>query len=211
MGGLGSYARVRDGLPFFEQRDLFGEQLINRRLAQRQVASSFASARHLLAEVFAYHRRTEFIGEYMPKVDGGTMYYALEARSPFLDHKLWEFAAALPPTIRFHGGRLKSVLREIVARHVGPDVAYRAKRGFTIPAERWLLTQWRGSFEQLRSQTRLESQGWIKKGRISAEVESALQAGAVAKQLWYLLVLENWFSLQNSPAPELAGVTTEFQ
>lgn len=211
MGGLGAYARVRDGLPFFEHRDLFGERLENRQLAQRQVDPSFASARHLLADVFAYHRRTEFIGEYMPKVDGGTMYYALEARSPFLDHKLWEFAAALPPAIRFHRKRLKSVLREIVARRVGPDVAYRAKRGFTIPAEKWLLTQWSGSFERLRSETRLELQGWTKKGRISEEVDNALQTGAVAKQLWYLLVLENWFSHQSTQAPELAGVATELR
>jgi asparagine synthase (glutamine-hydrolysing) len=211
MGGLGAYTRVRDGLPFFEQHGLFGEKLEDRRLAQRQMNASFASARHLLSDVFAYHRKTEFIGEYMPKVDGGTMYYALEARAPFLDHKLWEFAAALPPGIRFRGERLKSVLREIVARRVGAGIANLPKQGFTIPAEKWLLTKWRGSFERLRSQTQLESDGWIRKGGISTEIENALRAGAVAKQLWYLLVLENWFSHQNRTAPVLAGATAELQ
>ncbi len=210
-GGLGAYTRVRDGLPFFERHSLFGERLENRKLAQRQISASFTSARRLLSDVFAYHRRTEFVGEYMPKVDSGTMYYALEARSPFLDHKLWEFAAALPPAIRFHDGRLKSVLREIVARRVDPEVAYRPKQGFTIPAEKWLLTQWRGSFERLQSRTQLESQGWIKEGSISAEIRHALQAGLIAKQLWYLLVLENWFCHQSRPAAELTGVIAEIR
>ncbi|HEY7304978.1 MAG TPA: asparagine synthase (glutamine-hydrolyzing) [Bryobacteraceae bacterium] len=211
VGGLGAYTRVRDGLPFFEHRNLLGERLQDRKLTQRQMSPSFASARRLLPDVFAYHLRTEFIGEYMPKVDGGTMYHGLEARAPFLDHKLWEFAAALPAGIRFHGGRLKAVLREIVARRVGTEVANRPKQGFTIPAEKWLLTHWRRSFEQLRSQTLLESEGWIAKGRIAGEMESALHTGAVAKQLWYLLVLENWLSHQHRQAPVLEDATAGVQ
>lgn len=206
MGGLGAYTRVRDGLPFFERHDLLGERLQDRKLAQREMEASFESARRLLADVFSYHLRTEFAGEYMTKVDGGTMYYALEARAPFLDHKLWEFAAALPSRIRFYGGRLKAVLREILARRVGSDVANRPKQGFTIPAEKWLLTQWRSSFEQLRTKTFLESEGWITKGRVPLEVERAQQAGTVPKQLWYLLVLENWFRHQQRQAPVFEGV-----
>jgi asparagine synthase (glutamine-hydrolysing) len=204
---LGAYTRVRDGLPFFEQRNLLGERLQDRKLAQRQMSQSFASARRLLPDVFAYHLRTEFIGEYMPKVDGGTMYHGLEARAPFLDHKLWELAAALPARIRFHGGHLKAILREIVARRVGTEVARRPKQGFTIPAEKWLLTHWRSSFERLRSQTLLESEEWIKKGRIAREMESALEAGTAAKQLWYLLVLENWLSHQQRQAPVFEDAT----
>jgi asparagine synthase (glutamine-hydrolysing) len=210
MGGLGAYTRVRDGLPFFERHNLLGARLQDRKLAQRQMRASFESARRLLSDVFAYHLRTEFAGEYMTKVDGGTMYHALEARAPFLDHKLWEFAAALPPQIRFYGGRLKAVLREIVARRVGSEVANRPKQGFTIPAEKWLLTQWRSSFEQLRAKTFLESEGWITKGRVPLEIERAMQTGAVPKQLWYLLVLENWFRHQERQASifegEIAGV-----
>ena len=41
----------------------------------------------------------------MTKVDGATMNYALEARSPFLEHRVWDFAASLPFGLRLHGGR----------------------------------------------------------------------------------------------------------
>lgn len=201
MGGLGAYTRVRDGLPYFTEHGLLGNRLQGRKLAQREMRASFASARRLLADVFAYHRKTEFSGEFMPKVDGGTMYFALEARAPFLDQKMWEFAAALPPEIRFRGGTLKAVLREIVRRHVGADVATRRKQGFTIPAEKWLLTHWRTAFERLRSGTLLESEGWIRKGSVAPEVDRAVQAGAVPKQLWYLLVLENWLHARARSLP----------
>ncbi len=204
-GGLGAYTRVRDGLPYFEARSLFGAQLKGHQLRQRQMPPAFGSARKLLSDVLSYHRRTEFTGEFMVKVDGGTMYHALEARAPFLDHKIWEFAAALPAQVRFHGGQLKAILREIVRRHVGAEVADRRKQGFTIPGNKWLLTQWRGAFDLLRSNTLLEQQGWIQTGAIARELDGAFARESVSKQLWYLLVLENWLRKQPRSVPALCG------
>ncbi|MBV9085446.1 MAG: hypothetical protein JOZ62_22450 [Acidobacteriaceae bacterium] len=129
------------------------------------------------------------------------MHYALEARAPFLDQKLWEFAAALPPGIRFHGGQLKSILRAIVRRRIGADVADRPKQGFTIPAEKWLTGHWRSALDCLRSGSVLEREGWIRRGSMGPQIERSLQAGSAPKQLWYLVVLENWFRKQVKPAP----------
>lgn len=209
VGGLGSYNRVRDGIPFFEERSLFGKRLQGRKLAQRLIPPSSSSARRLLWDVFMYHRETHFTSEFMPKVDASTMYYALEARAPFLDHKLWEFAAALPPRIRFHGGALKAVLREIARRRINPSVATRRKQGFIIPAEKWLAGRWRSQFESLRSMTRLAQQGWIHQPALQHEIDRAIQSGEVPQQLWYLLVLENWLQKNNNAvgarSPVVAG------
>ncbi len=57
MGGLGAYNRVRTGLPYFEERSLLGERLQDLRLPQRDMPPSLDSARHLLDEVFRYHRQ----------------------------------------------------------------------------------------------------------------------------------------------------------
>jgi asparagine synthase (glutamine-hydrolysing) len=191
-GGLGAHARAHDGLPYYERRSLLGERLSGRKLPQREIAESLPSARRLLYDVFAYHRRMHFTSEFMPKVDGGTMYYSLEARAPFLDHKLWEFAAALPPEIRFHGGRLKAVLREIARRRVGPEVATRAKQGFIVPMEKWLATRWSGLLDELQGGTALESGGWVRRGALTEPLRGAAQRGWVPAQLWRLLVLEHW-------------------
>lgn len=191
-GGLGAVAQAHDGLPYFERQQLLGEKLAGLPLDCRQVPWSMASARRLLSDFLEYQQKMWFVAEYMTKVDGGTMYHALEARSPFLDHVLWEFAAALPYRLRLRGGSLKAVLREIVRRRVSPEVAARRKQGFTIPVERWLASRWSTALEEIARESRLEQNGWIRSGSLLAPVQKALASGAVPKQLWYVLVLEHW-------------------
>lgn len=200
LGGLGAYTQIRDGVPFYFEQGVVGENLAGLKLRQRQMPHSFTSARRLLSDVLDYHRRTEFLGEYMPKVDGGSMLHAIEARAPFLDQKLWEFAAALPASIRFHGGQLKAVLREIVRRRLGAEIADRPKQGFTVPAEKWIATRWRSSFDLLRGRTELENGGWVQRGSVERLVDQAVANESAPKQLWYLLVLENWLRHQRATA-----------
>ncbi|HXJ39249.1 MAG TPA: asparagine synthase (glutamine-hydrolyzing), partial [Bryobacteraceae bacterium] len=118
-GGLGAVARAHNGLPYYTGR--LGQRLAGLELAQRTIPLSAQSARKLLEEFLDYQQRMWFVAEFMTKVDGATMYYGLEARSPFLDHKLWEFAAAIPQDVRLRGGVLKAILREIVSRRISPE------------------------------------------------------------------------------------------
>ena len=201
-GGLSRRFAVHDGLPYYRERGILGRQLVERELAQRQIPPSLASARRLLWEVFTDQRERHFVSEFMVKVDGGTMYYALEARAPFLDQKIWEYAAALPPQVRFHGGKLKAVLREIVRRRVGPNVAFREKQGFTVPVERWLAERWSGMLDRLRQGTALERDGWVRTGSLEAPLGYALRRRWVPVQLWRLLVLEHWLEKSQAQALE---------
>jgi asparagine synthase (glutamine-hydrolysing) len=203
-GGLGAYARVHDGLPYFEQRAMFGPRLQGMTLGQRQIPASLASARRLLPEVFDFHFRMQFLCEFMQKVDGGTMYHAIEARSPFLDQKLWEFGAALSPQVLLRGGQLKAVLREIVHRHIGPRVALRRKQGFTIPGERWLAGRWSGAWDRLKTDTRIVGDGWVRAGTLQPAINEALEKQWIPAQLWNLLVLEHWLDKNSSPAAKVA-------
>jgi len=93
---------------------------------------SLESAHSLLPEVFTYHLKNHFTGEFMVKVDGATMHYGLEARAPLLDQHLWEFGAALPFSMRMHRWRLKALLREICRRRIGARIANRPKQGFLL-------------------------------------------------------------------------------
>jgi asparagine synthase (glutamine-hydrolysing) len=191
-GGLGAVIRVHNGLPLYRQFGLLGERIENIELAQRQTALSFESGRHLLDDFLHYDWRTTFTGEYMTKVDGGTMYYALEARSPFLDHVLWEYAGTLPFDTRLRNGELKAVLRAIARRRIGPEVASRAKRGFEIPVCRWLAKQWGNKFQELFRDSLLAREGFIQTKPVLKLWRDCAQTGIVPVQLWYLFVLENW-------------------
>jgi asparagine synthase (glutamine-hydrolysing) len=190
--GLRGHARAHNGLPWFESRNFFGERLQGLQLGPREMAPSFDSARDLLTGVLDYHRKMHFTSEFMTKVDAGTMYHAIEARSPLLDQQLWEFGASLPFALRFHGGQLKAVLREIVRRRVGQDVAVRRKQGFTVPVERWLANRWSSALGDLTGGTLLETEGWVAAGKLRPAVEQAKANGLVPVQIWNLLVMERW-------------------
>jgi asparagine synthase (glutamine-hydrolysing) len=190
--GVGAVYRAFDGLPFYENRGMLGPRLRDLRLSQRSIEASRESAENLLRDFLRQEQDNRFVSEFLTKVDGGAMYHALEARSPFLDQKIWEFAGRLPYGTRLRGGELKAVLRELARRRVHPEVASRRKQGFTIPVEDWLLREWRPEVEDLMAGSRLEREGWLRPGAIREAVEAGDRAGRAPVQLWTLIVLERW-------------------
>ena len=201
VGGLGAALRTHDGLPYYESAGMLGEAFENRRLWHRQVALSIDSGRRLMEEFLDYERRNRFVAEYMTKVDGGAMFYAIEARSPFLDHVLWEHAASLPIGLRLRHGELKSILRTLVRRRVGPAVAARKKQGFTVPVGHWLVSGWRTELEAICEGSVLEKEGWLRPGSLRQSVSTAISKGRAPQQLWYLVVVESWLRANRRTAP----------
>lgn len=195
FGGLGAVTRVRDGLPVYQKHSLLGERLKNVRLYHREIP--LTSGENLLADFLAYDRRTRFIGEYLPKVDGATMYHSLEARSPFLDTKLWEFAATLPFSLRMRNRTLKAVLREIARRHLGEEVALGKKKGFGVPVQRWLTGKWKNDFERMMQDSELDKAGWIKSKNVLNLFNEAKKQNWAPRQLWFILVFEAWLRSEN--------------
>jgi asparagine synthase (glutamine-hydrolysing) len=87
----------------------------------------------LLADLMHY-----LPNDLLVKVDIASMANSLEARSPFLDHHVIEFAASLPENIKQRGRDTKSLLKKIAARLVPKEVVYRPKMGFAVPLRQWL-------------------------------------------------------------------------
>ena len=71
------------------------------------------------------------------KVDRMSMAHALEVRSPFLDHKLVEFVAALPIEEKLRGLTTKYLLKQAMKKKLPPAIIYRKKHGFMVPLARW--------------------------------------------------------------------------
>ena len=191
-GGLGAVACAHDGLPSYERYGMLGERLAGVSVAQRSIEWSSESSRNLLAEFLEYDRDMRFVGEYMTKVDGATMFHSLEARSPFLDQDLWEFAAGLPFELRLHGGKLKSILRALAQQKLGERVSRGRKRGFTIPVQRWLVGRWRNALTELLETSILDREGWINSRATLDRLADAAEKGWAPNQLWYIFVLESW-------------------
>ena len=200
-GGLGAFIDAHDGLPTYRRMGLLGERLAGATVEQRRIPWSSHSGRQVLSDYLEYDRRTQFVAEYLTKVDGASMHHGLEARSPFLDQDIWEFAAGLPPAIRLRGGRLKAVLRELARRRIGERIAAGRKRGFLIPVERWLAGRWLPQVEATLRSSRLVADGWIGSEGLLAETAASARRGWARHQLWYLFVLESWMRAEPAHRP----------
>ncbi len=65
------------------------------------------------------------------------MAHAVEVRPPFLDHRIMEFAATLPRTLKINGARQKYLLKELMRPKLPATIIQRKKTGFDIPAHEW--------------------------------------------------------------------------
>ena len=74
----------------------------------------------------------------LTKVDRLSMAHSLEVRSPFLDHRVFELAAAVPAEHKIRGGETKLILKKAFRDILPAAVMEPRKRGFSVPMEHWL-------------------------------------------------------------------------
>lgn len=83
------------------------------------------------------------------KMDIAARHCGLELRSPLLDHKVIEFCAGLPVTMKVRGGTGKFLLKKLAEKYFPRDFVYRRKMGFSIPVAQWLRGELRRHVEDL--------------------------------------------------------------
>jgi len=128
------------------------------------------------------------------KMDIASMAVSLEARSPFLDHHLMEFAAGLPEKFKLRGLTTKYLLKRVLKDLVPQENLTRSKMGFGVPIGHWF----RGAMQPFLRQTLLSEKA-LGRGLFKPEAVRAIIDQHVAHKqdhshrLWSLLMLELWF------------------
>ena len=79
-------------------------------------------------------------GDILTKIDRASMSVSLETRSPFLNHKISEFAWSLPMEFKINGNSQKDILKKILLKKIPNYKTNRPKSGFSIPIGEWLRT-----------------------------------------------------------------------
>lgn len=128
------------------------------------------------------------------KVDIASMANSLEARSPFLDHNVIEFAASLPENLKMQRLQTKSLLKKVAARLVPREVVYRRKMGFGVPIGKWFRGEMKDFVKDVLLSEKSLKRGVVKPEMLQRLVNEHISARRdLAFQLWTLLMLELWF------------------
>ena len=127
------------------------------------------------------------------KADRMSMAHSLEVRPPFLDHRIVEFAASLPASLKIRGSRQKVLLKELMRDKLPPSVLRRQKIGFDIPAHDWL----RGCLRPLMMEVLLDGSSdharLFRQEVIATYIRQHLDRQVnVGYHLWGLMVLFLW-------------------
>lgn len=93
---------------------------------------------HWLDQASYVDIKTWLVDDILYKVDRASMAHSLEVRTPFLDHRLVEFAAALPPDLKLRGFRKKFLLKEALRGRLPAEIVDAKKSGFNGPVSHWL-------------------------------------------------------------------------
>lgn len=130
-------------------------------------------------------------GDILTKVDRASMAVSLEAREPLLDHRLIEFAASLPESLRTRKGQGKWLMKRTMRRYLPDDILYRPKQGFVTPIAQWLRGPLAGSARAIGESAALARTGWFD-GKRLGEVAAAHISGRSdhSRLLWQLLMLD---------------------
>jgi asparagine synthase (glutamine-hydrolysing) len=131
-------------------------------------------------------------GDLLAKVDITSMANSLEARSPFLDHHLMEWAAGLPTRLKTRRGMTKYLLKKAVADWLPPELVTRPKMGFGVPLAHWLRTDLRELARDVLTDHTARSRGYFRPEAV-ADLLRQHEAGVDhASRIWALTQFELW-------------------
>ena len=119
------------------------------------------------------------------RMDKLVMQSSIEARVPFLDHKLIEFVLTIPEKIIFNDNKTKPLLKKVASKHLPNEIVNRKKQGFRAPVGEWIKKDEKYFYEAIKefnSSTNLFDKEYLNK----------VISGEDFQKKWYLANLAKW-------------------
>jgi asparagine synthase (glutamine-hydrolysing) len=150
------------------------------------------------------------IGSYLPndllvKTDIASMTYGLECRSPLLDHEFVEIAARIPIEYKLQGGATKRIFKDAFSDLLPESIRSRRKMGFSTPLAEWLRGPYCNQLSDMLLSSTCRQRGYFDSEIVLSLINEHHQGVDHSRQLWTLLVLEQWHLYFDSLASRTQG------
>jgi asparagine synthase (glutamine-hydrolysing) len=180
----------RDRLYTDDYRELVGRSVARDVISQPWRESGARSVVDVMLDVDV---QTYLPDDLLVKMDIATMASSLEARSPFLDHELMEFAASLPPSLKVRAREKKVVLRSALRGWVPDAILDAPKRGFRLPLAEWFRGELHGYARDVLLDRRATGRGYFREQYVRELLDRHVDGiQDHAQGIWTLLMFELW-------------------
>jgi asparagine synthase (glutamine-hydrolysing) len=134
-----------------------------------------------------------YLLELLMKQDQMSMAASIESRVPFLDHKLVEFTASLPITMKLKGFDTKRILRLAMKDKIPAPILSRSKKGFPVPIEKWFRLDYKKLVTDILYDERTRKRGIFNQGMIEKIITKHQNGDRnYSDQIWTLINFELW-------------------
>ena len=153
-----------------------------------------------IAEVTYLDFRLYLEDDLLVKIDRASMACSLELRTPYLDHRLIEFAASLPTQLKVPTVQLKHLLKKAVSMWLPREIVYRQKRGFSVPVAEWMRGELRSWLDETLGEEKLKRNGLFSVSFVRRLLEEHWARQADHRRLlWPLFCFELWYDRWAGP------------
>jgi asparagine synthase (glutamine-hydrolysing) len=199
------YGQVMSIFTAAQKRDLYTGDLLTHlagvdSLALLTDAYERSRAADVVGRLIDVDVNTYLPGDLLAKVDISTMANSLEARSPFLDHHLLEWAARLPTRLKVGRHSTKYLLKRAVAPWLPADIIDRPKMGFGVPLATWLRGELRDLAWDVLTDDTARARGLFRPEAVTGLLTRHADGRDESRRLWALIQFELWHRRFLDPA-----------
>ncbi len=182
----------KQALSYKEAKELINHKTLN--LNSNFDNITLSNNLDLINSILAIDFCTYMVDDILVKVDRATMSVSLEAREPFLGHKLIEFVAQLDSSLKYKNGDKKYILKKIAHKYIPKKLINRPKKGFSIPLDLWFKKELRDYLESYLNYKSLNEQGVLNSFKVM-QIYKEFKSGKKehVSILWRVLIFQMWY------------------
>jgi asparagine synthase (glutamine-hydrolysing) len=155
----------------------------------------FTTKQDYLNQLLYFDIKNLLSESFLMKTDRMTMAHAVEARVPFLDHKLVQFAYNIPSRLKLNKGISKYILKKSLSGLLPKDIIYRKKQTFHVPIDNWIKKDLKEHVNLLLNEKEINKMGLFNYGQIN-KIFKNYNKGELfyARQIWNLICFKIWYN-----------------